>query len=305
LGFVAAVHERANDFEVFHVLAGGEAGSSSGDEAALGIDNVGRQASAGNFLQTADQELQIDYRGDHAEKPVFVFHRIADYENGTRGFSFADHQSLAVVFAAVAGGGVGAFEFAVEKRVGSDPSCGDAFGVRVEKRGVGDLVGRGNEIFEQGAEFGGVDVGLANVAPAGNLDGVGQIGQHHVQRTLVLGKIVGERPSHGVLEQHLVALQTFPINSLHLSRVEIHRDDADDEEHTEDYIENRDAGVIRSAGGQVSPFTSRRRRRRSGGGFQRYLQNSIGEWVGMNEKVGSSALPKYSIEWRKGRGVWG
>ena len=46
-----------------------------------------------------------------------------------------------------------------------------------------------------------------------------------------------------------------PVNGFDLRRIEVHRDDADDEKHAEDDVENRDARVVGSAGGQVSPFT--------------------------------------------------
>ena len=69
----------------------------------------------------------------------------------------------------------------------------------------------------------------------------------------MLREVVGERARHRVLQQHLVSLQDVAIIDLDLRRVEVHRDDADDQEHTEDYIENRDARGFRGAGGQVSP----------------------------------------------------
>ena len=53
LRLVAALDEVAHDVQVLHVLAGGKLGRGCGDEAALGIDDVGRQPAAGDFLQAA------------------------------------------------------------------------------------------------------------------------------------------------------------------------------------------------------------------------------------------------------------
>ncbi len=86
----------------------------------LSVDHVGREASAGDFLQAADQELQVDHSGDHSQKTVAVFHRIADQKHGAGCVAFADDQGLAVVFAAIAGGGIGALEFAVQEGIRSD-----------------------------------------------------------------------------------------------------------------------------------------------------------------------------------------
>ena len=187
-----------------------------------------------------------------------------------RGFSFSNDQSLTVVLAAFAGSGIGAFQFTVQEFVRGDASGGNTFRVGVQQGRVSDLVRRSNEIFQQSPEFRRLDVAFANVATAGDLDGGGKIGQHHIERTLVLREIVGQRTRHRILQQHLVGLQAVPVDSLNLRRVEIHGDDADHQKHTENYIENRDACVSWGAGGQVSPFTFRGRRRRSGGGFQRY-----------------------------------
>ena len=123
LRFVATSDKVVHDVEVLHVLAGGESGSGCGDEAPLSIDHVGREAAAADFLQAPDQELEIDDGRDHSQKAIAVFHGITDQKDGTRGFSFADDQRLTVVDAALAGGRIGALQFALQKGVRSDASA--------------------------------------------------------------------------------------------------------------------------------------------------------------------------------------
>ena len=75
LRFVSTSDKGVHDVEVLHVLTGGKSGSGRGDEASLRIDHVGREASAGDFLQAPDQELEVDDGRDHSQKAIAVFHR--------------------------------------------------------------------------------------------------------------------------------------------------------------------------------------------------------------------------------------
>ena len=79
----------------------------------------------------------------------------------------------------------------------------------------------------------------------------------------MLGKIIGQRTRNRVLQQHLVGLQPVPVNGLHLRGVEIHGHDADHHEHTEDYVQNRNAHGA-GLGGQVPPSTNAASRRSGG-----------------------------------------
>ena len=189
LRLVAAVDEVAHDVEVLHVLASGKFGSGGRHQAALSIDHVRSQAAAGScFLQAADQELEIDHGSDHAQEPLSIIHRITDEENGARGLSFANDEGLSVIGAAIAGSGVGSFQFAVQKGVGRDASGRNSFTVGVQQSRVSDFVGRGYEVFQQGPQFGGLDIGLANVAAAGYLNRGRQVGQHHVAESVRAAK---------------------------------------------------------------------------------------------------------------------
>ena len=88
----------------------------------------------------------------------------------------------------------------------------------------------------------------------------------------MLREIVGERPGHRILQQHLVGLQPIPVNGLHLCGVEVHRDDADDQEHAEDYVQNGDTRRGWRFGRRVAPLTEFGSAvDRSGGGFHVYL----------------------------------
>ena len=97
-------------------------------------------------------------------------------------------------------------------------------------------------MLQQGAQLGRVHMLGGNVPATGHLKRGGQIGQHHAQRFLVLGDVVGQGAGHGVLQQALVGDQALAIDGFHLLRIEIHRDYADQNEHTEDHVQNGDAG---------------------------------------------------------------
>ena len=53
LRFIAAIDEVPDDLQILHVLPGGKLGRGGGDQTALRIDHVGRQAASADFLQTA------------------------------------------------------------------------------------------------------------------------------------------------------------------------------------------------------------------------------------------------------------
>src|ERR1700686_1490299 len=149
LCLVASIHEIADDLEVFHVLPGGEFRCRRGHEASLSLNYVRRESAPADFLQAADQELEIDNRRYHSEETRAVFHGRTDQENGMRRLAFADYESLSVVNAAVTGRGIGTFQLPVQKGVGSDTPGRDSLGIGVEQRSVGYLVGGGYEIFQQ------------------------------------------------------------------------------------------------------------------------------------------------------------
>ena len=56
----------------------------------------------------------------------------------------------------------------------------------------------------------------------------------------MLRDVIRQRTSNGVLQQHLVGLQTVAVNRLYLSGVEVHRHHADGDKHTKDYVEDGD-----------------------------------------------------------------
>ncbi len=110
------------------------------------------------------------------------------------------------------------------------------------KRGIGQIGGRGYEMFEQGAQLGRFHVLGGDVSAAGHLQSRRQIGQHHAQRFLVLRNVVRQGAGHRVLQQALVGDQALAVDRFHLRRIEIHRHDADQHQHAEDDVQNRNAG---------------------------------------------------------------
>src|SRR5207244_1700834 len=77
LSFIALVHEVAHDFQVLHVLAGCVIGDGGSDQASLTVHNVRSQAATADFLQTANQELQVYDRPNHAQKAPAIHPRSA------------------------------------------------------------------------------------------------------------------------------------------------------------------------------------------------------------------------------------
>ncbi len=84
---------------------------------------------------------------------------------------------------------------------------------------------------------------------------------------------------------------------LDLRRIEVHRDDADDQQHTEDDVQNRYARVIGSAGGQVSPFTRRDAEGEVAAAFKGIYESLSGNGAGAKQKAEPhAALRKYLDE---------
>ncbi len=119
-------------------------------------------------------------------------HRRTYQEDGAGVFPFAHDESLTVVDASITSGRISTFKLALQESVRRNASGADAFAVSVEQSGIGDFIGGRYEVFEQGAEFRGLDIFLAEIAAAGNLDGRGQVGEHDAERVLVLREIVGQ-----------------------------------------------------------------------------------------------------------------
>ena len=78
----------------------------------------------------------------------------------------------------------------------------------------------------------------ADVSTACDLNGRGEIAEHHAQRSFTLGNVIRQRARDGILQQHLVGFEAIAIDRLHLRRVEVHRDDADRDQHAEDHVQD-------------------------------------------------------------------
>jgi HPt (histidine-containing phosphotransfer) domain-containing protein len=111
----------------------------------------------------------------------------------------------------------------------------------IDAGGIGDVVGRRNEILKQGLQFLTFYVGSANVAAAGNLDSGGKVPEHQAKRCFVLRDVVGQRTRHRVLQQHLIGFQPVAINGFHLRRVEIHGHNADGHQYAQDHVKDGNA----------------------------------------------------------------
>ncbi len=81
-----------------------------------------------------------------------------------------------------------------------------------------------------------------DVSAARHLQGGRQICQHHAQGFLVLRDVVRQRAGYRILQQSLVGDQAVAIDRLHLLRIKIHGHHADQYEHTQDDVQNGDAG---------------------------------------------------------------
>ena len=238
LRFAAAVYEIAHDLHAGHVLPGGEFGAGGGDEAALAVDNVGHHAAVAGIAQAADEKFEIFDAGDHAQDLSAGRHGCRNQNNGFGFAAAAEGESLSAIGAAFACGGKGAFEFALEKGVGQDSSGGDAFRLRVEERGVSKVVGGRNKVFQQRAQLGTLDALVANVAAAGDLHRVREIGEHHVEGVAALRDIFGQRARDRVLQQHFVGLEAVAIDSFEARGIEIHGHNANGEQHPKNDVED-------------------------------------------------------------------
>ena len=212
----------------------------------LAVHYVGHQSARTDLLQAADQIIHIDHRADHPQKAFVVHDRRTDQHDGAGGFSAAHHQGLPAVDAAFARGLIGAFQFPLQKGVGLDAPGGNSFGIGIQQRGIGNVVRRGNKIFEHGPQLGRqkfmrIKIVAAWIGQHHDLNRRRQIGQHHVQRFLVLGNVVGQRTRDRVLQQHFVGLEAVPVHVLDLRRVEIHGKNADGQQHAKDDVEQRNA----------------------------------------------------------------
>src|SRR6185437_7495454 len=241
LRLAALLHKVLHDIEVGHFLASGVFRLDAGHQPALAVHHVSVQAAGADFLHAADKELEVNHGAQHADEVAAGHDRGADQHDGARSLAAIGGESVAVVDAPVAGGGKSAFQFALEKGVGSNAPGGDPFSLGIQQGGINQVVGGGDKVFHQGAQFRGAHVIAAEVATAGNLDGGGQIVKHQPHRGLALGNVVGQGAGDGVLQHHFVGLQAVPVHGNHLLRIEIHRDHADQHEHTEDEVKDGNA----------------------------------------------------------------
>ena len=99
------------------------------------------EAAAVNFLQSMNQEFQINHRRNHAEEPVAVTHRGADQHYCPGRLSASHHQRLAVVYARIACSRVGLLEFSLQKCVRLNAAGGDSLAFRVQQRGIVQIAG--------------------------------------------------------------------------------------------------------------------------------------------------------------------
>ena len=56
----------ANNFEIGHVLTSCVVAAGGGDQPAAAVNDIRRKATAADFLQTANQELHVLNRRNHA-----------------------------------------------------------------------------------------------------------------------------------------------------------------------------------------------------------------------------------------------
>ena len=153
LRLAALVHKIADDLQVLHVLAGHVLRSAGSHQPALRVHNVGNQAAAADFLQPANQKLQIHDRAHHAQKTPAIADGTADQQNRPRRLAVSHLQRLPVVGAAIAGGVIGMLQFALQKSVGCDASGRNSFGIGVQQRGIGEFIGGGNKVLQQCAQL--------------------------------------------------------------------------------------------------------------------------------------------------------
>ena len=229
-----------------HVLPGSILASCRRHQPALAVHDVRHQSAQTDLLQPPDQVVHVYHRTDHPQKASVVHDRRADQHDSSRRFPAAHHQRLPAVDAAFAGGLIGSLQFPLQKSVGLHTPGGNSPGIGVQQRGIGNVFRRRNKILHHRPQFWRQKFLRAKVAPAGigqhhHLNRRRQIGQHHAQRFLVLGNVVGQRTRDRVLQQHFVGFQALPIHGLDLRRVEVHREDTDGQEHAQDDVKQFNA----------------------------------------------------------------
>ena len=79
------------------------------------------------------------------------------------------------------------------------------------------------------------------IVAARDLQRRGKVRLHKAKRLLVLGDVICNRLGESVLQHALIKDQLFAAIRLHISRVEIHRYDADQHQHAEDHVQNGNA----------------------------------------------------------------
>ena len=216
MGFIASVHEGTHDLQVLHILPGSEFRISSGYQSALRVNDVRRETSPADFPQPANQKLQVHDRCDHPQESLLILDRRAHQENRSGIFALALDESLAVVYPAIPGSGVGVLQFTLKKSIRGNPSGGNALRFGVEQSCVGNFIRRTYEVFQQRPKFRRLDILLANISATGHLNCRRKIGQHHALRALVLRQVIRQGPGHRVLQQHFVGLQPVAIDGLNL-----------------------------------------------------------------------------------------
>ena len=145
-------------------------GDGGSDQAPLTVHNVRSQAATADFLQTANQELQVYDRPNHAQKASAIHHRSADQHHRAGGLAVAHNQSLAVIRAAFTGGSIGTFQFALQECIWINAAGGNSFGIGVKEGCVGNVARRRNEVLQQRPEFGSLHVLGADIAAASHLN---------------------------------------------------------------------------------------------------------------------------------------
>ena len=138
--FGACLDEVAHNLKVRHVLAGSVSGSSADHQPPLAIHDVRSQAATVDFLQAADEELQVNDGANHAQKTACVRHGSADQHHRAGGFTCAHHECFAVVNSTFAGSGISALKFALQEGVRGNSAGGNSFGLGVQQRGIGQVV---------------------------------------------------------------------------------------------------------------------------------------------------------------------
>ena len=229
-----------------HVLPGSVLRSCRRHQPALAVHDIGHQSSQTDLLQPADQIVHIDHRPDHPQKASAIHNRRAHQHDRARGFSAAHHQRLPAVDAAFAGGLIGSLQFPLQKSVGLDAAGGNSLGIAIQQRGIGNVVRRRNKILDHrpqlwGQKFLRIEIVPARIGQHHHLNRRRQIGQHHMQRFLVLGNVIGQRTGDRVLQQHFVGLEALPVHVLDLRRVEVHGENTDGQQHAKDDVEERNA----------------------------------------------------------------